>query len=285
MKKLRIACADFTFPLLPHDQVLDLIAMLGCEGIDIGLFNGRSHLRPDTEFNNPGKSAKLLKAKLDDRGLIPSDCYLQVDTDLSRKAINHPDKNVRSYAREQFLRLIEYANELGADHITCLPGMFFPDQSNERSLELCHEELTWRLDQVKDSPLHFAVEPHIDSPFIDPSATRELIDAVPGLTLTLDYTHFIKEGYKQEDVDDLLVFASHFHARGAKKGSLQTSSKHNTIDYKDILEKLIKVNYNGWVGLEFIWVDWERCNEIDNLSETILLRDFFRESYRKLKHE
>ena len=38
--QLKLACADFTFPLLPHDRVLDLIAMLGFEGVDIGLFEG-----------------------------------------------------------------------------------------------------------------------------------------------------------------------------------------------------------------------------------------------------
>jgi hypothetical protein len=31
----RLACADFTFPLLPHENVLKLIAMLGFEGVDI----------------------------------------------------------------------------------------------------------------------------------------------------------------------------------------------------------------------------------------------------------
>ena len=46
--KLRLACADFTFPILPHDQVLQLIAMLGIKGVDIGLFEDRSHLRPST---------------------------------------------------------------------------------------------------------------------------------------------------------------------------------------------------------------------------------------------
>ncbi|NND07225.1 MAG: hypothetical protein HKN87_12670 [Saprospiraceae bacterium] len=41
---------------------------------------------------------------------------------------------MRLLTREQFLKLIEYAEELGADHITCLPGLFFPNQSNKRSL-------------------------------------------------------------------------------------------------------------------------------------------------------
>ena len=28
--------------------------------------------------------------------------------------------------------------------------------------------------------------------------------------------------------------------------------------------------------IEYVWIDWEHCNECDNLSETILFRDFFR---------
>jgi len=31
--------------------------------------------------------------------------------------------------------------------------------------------------------------------------------------------------------------------------------------------------YKGWVGIEYVWIDWEHCNECDNLSETILFRD------------
>ena len=44
--KFKLSCADFTFPLLPHDDALDLIAKLGVEGVDIGLFEGRSHIQP-----------------------------------------------------------------------------------------------------------------------------------------------------------------------------------------------------------------------------------------------
>jgi len=60
--KYKLACADFTFPLLAHEKVLQLIAMLGFEGVDIGLFDGRSHLWPSREFADVGKSAGKLKA-------------------------------------------------------------------------------------------------------------------------------------------------------------------------------------------------------------------------------
>jgi hypothetical protein len=37
-----------------------------------------------------------------------------------------------------------------------------------------------------------------------------------------------------------------------------------------------KANYQGYVGVEYVWIDWEHCNEVDNLSETIQLREFLR---------
>ena len=57
---MKLACADFTFPLLPHDRVLDLIAALEMDGVDVGLFEGRSHLWPSREFADLDNSARTL---------------------------------------------------------------------------------------------------------------------------------------------------------------------------------------------------------------------------------
>ena len=70
--------------------------------------------------------------------------------------------------------------------------------------------------------------------------------------------------------------ASHFHARAARPTRLQAPLKENTIDYAAILRSMGQSGYSGWIGLEYVWVDWEHCNEVDNLSETILLRDHLR---------
>jgi hypothetical protein len=68
-----LACADFTFPLLDHDRVLDLIALLEFPAVDIGLFEDRSHLWPSREFKQLDKRAALLKKKLSNRGLKAAD--------------------------------------------------------------------------------------------------------------------------------------------------------------------------------------------------------------------
>lgn len=282
MKTLKLSCADFTFPLLPHDNVLDLVAMLGFTGIDIGLFTGRSHITAETEFSNIQSAARTLQKKAADRGLVVTDTYLQLDTNLSKFAINHPQQQVRTYARERFLQFIEYSVACGADHISTLPGMYFAEESPQTSIQRIYEELQWRMEQVAATGLIFSVEAHTGSPFIKPTDALALATAVPGLTLTLDYTHFIRDGFSQAEVDPLLEYTSHFHARGAKKGRLQTSVTENVIDYPDIIHKLKAKDYQGWIGLEYIWIEWEQCNQVDTLSETIRLKKIIEDAYRKV---
>lgn len=279
MKNIKISCADFTFPLLPHDKVLDLIAMLDCDGVDIGLFTGRSHLQAPTQFDQLEKNAKALQQKAADRGLAIADLYLQLDNDLAKFAINHPEAKKRAFAREAFLKFIEYAQYAGAEHITCLPGMAFPDtEPFDTSVQRSYEELSWRVEQVSKSNLSFSIEAHVGSPYTHPEDVVKLVQAVPGLFITLDYTHFIKNGYTQQQAEILIPYANHFHARGGQPGRLQSSVAENIIDYEKIVQQLKARNYKGWIGLEYIWIKWEQCNQVDTLSETILLRNIILKS-------
>ncbi len=108
------------------------------------------------------------------------------------------------------------------------------------------------------------------------AAAARLVRSVPGLTLTLDYTHFTRCGIPDAEVEPLIAHASHFHARCARDGRLQASFQENTIDYARVLDVMRQVGYSGYVGVEYVWIDWEHCNEVDNLSETVLLRDHLR---------
>ena len=46
-----------------------------------------------------------------------------------------------------------------------------------------------------------------------------------------------------------------------------------------ILRAMKQANYKGYIGVEYVWIDWEHCNEVDNLSETIQMRDYFRSAF------
>ena len=139
--KIKLACADFTFPLLPHDQVLQLISMLGIKGGDIGLFEDRSHLQPSSEFANVSRSARGLKRQLDDNGLVAADLFLQLALDYESRALNHPSSSVRRKARDAFQQTLDYAAECRARHITALPGVHFDRESRRASTARAAEEL------------------------------------------------------------------------------------------------------------------------------------------------
>jgi sugar phosphate isomerase/epimerase len=274
--KRKLACADFTFPLLPHAKSLELIAMLEFEGVDIGLFEGRSHLHPSREFQNVGRSARQLKRKLDDLGLKPADVFLQTEPDFTPFAINHPEAARRRLARDWFLKTLDYASACGCHHVTTLPGVHFEDEPYANSFARSVDELARRVEQAKQHGIVFGVEAHVGSIVPKPKLVEKLINSVPGLTLTLDYTHFTRIGLPDSAVEPLVPYASHFHVRGARKGRLQASFKDNVIDYARVTQAMDACGYRGWVGIEYVWIDWEHCNECDNVAETILFRDFFR---------
>jgi sugar phosphate isomerase/epimerase len=276
----KLACADFAFPLLEHEQSLKLIAMLGFEGVDIGLFEGRSHLWPSREFENVARAATTLKEKTDALGLRVADVFLQTAPDFRPYAVNQPDASRRALAREWFSRTLEYAAGCDCRHVTILPGVHFEEESRESSFQRAVDELTWRVAEAKRAGITLGTEAHVGSLVHDPPSAANLVAAVPGLTLTLDYTHFTRAGMADHAVEPLIAHASHFHVRGARIGRLQAPFKDNVIDYRRVIERMRQVGYRGWLGIEYVWIDWEHCNECDNLSETILFRDFLQSTMK-----
>lgn len=274
---LKLAGADFTFPLLPHDKALDLIAAIELDGVDVGLFEGRSHRWPSREFADLKRSADELRMKLADRGLAPADMFLQLDPDFTPYAINQPDAARRRHAREQFSRTLEYAARLGSPHVTTLPGVYFEGvESAAESWARSLDELAWRVEQSANHHIVFGVEAHVGSLAPSPAEAQRLVRGVPGLTLTLDYTHFTRLGMPDSQIEPLVQYATHFHVRGACQGRLQCNFPQNTIDYAGVLRAMRACRYAGYLGIEYVWIDWEHCNESDNLSETIRFRDFLR---------
>ena len=274
--ELKLACADFTFPLLAHEKSLDVIALLEMQGADIGLFEGRSHLWPSREFKDVRGAARQLKRKVEDRGLKVADVFLQMAPDFVPYAVNHPDARRRRKARDWFLKTLEYAGECGCEHVTTLPGVQFPDEPRSACLARSCEELAWRVEQAKEHNIVFGVEAHVGSIVPRPKLVEQLMQQVSGLTLTLDYTHFTRIGLADSQVEPLLQYASHFHVRGARRNRLQTAFKDNIIDYERVLQGLRQTGYTGYVGIEYVWIDWEHCNEVDNLCETVLFRNYLK---------
>jgi sugar phosphate isomerase/epimerase len=212
----KLACADYAFPLLPFDGVLDLIAGLEFDGVDIGLFAGSSHVDPDHVLPALPASANELASRVQDRGLVVADIFLTPATDFYTLAPNHPDAGERHRSREIFRRALDLTVRWDAKHITALPGAPFTGSTLDENMDRAAEELAWRVQEAATADVMFAVEPHIGSIIPTPATTQALLDSTPGLTLSLDWAHMSSEGIPDADIESLLAHTSHFHARCAQ---------------------------------------------------------------------
>src|SRR5579875_3633970 len=154
---LKLALSDYTFPKLEWEKVLRLARDLSVEAVDIGLFAGRSHLRPEDVLGHPAQAAARVAQAL------------------------------RTY-------VLEIAVRCNARHLSLLPGIHFVEESYEDSLKRCADELAWRVEAAARVGVIFAVEMHLGSIAPTPPQAQRLLQMTPGLTLTLDYTHFTCQG-------------------------------------------------------------------------------------------
>lgn len=269
---LMFSCADFTFPVLARREALKVIKLLGFDYVDIGLFARSAHFSPAELLKSPRDYTSRVLRDLEDAGLQPSDVFLQVGVDPSQRAANDPQPHIRAENREIFSQVLEFCQAIGCRHVTGLPGVFHPEISKQVDWTLAIEEAQWRTEQCARAGLPYAIEAHVGSLCHDVKSARAFLRAVAGLTLTLDYGHFVSAGESSSDVHALLPFASHVHLRGGAPGRLQTPVSENTIDFAGMMARLHHLRYDGFLALEYVWIDWNDCNRTDNISETVLLR-------------
>lgn len=270
---LKLACADFSFPLLDHELALELIRRLGFPGVDVGVFPQRSHFRPNNYLESPEVGARQLLERMRNHGLEIADIFLQSGVDLRDLAENHPDRLQRERSRDVFLRTVELVASCRGRHLTSLPGIRWKDESPADSFKRAAEELAWRSDVARSAGIVYAIEPHLWSVVPTPADAIQLLQSAPGLTLTLDPAHFTCQGIEDEHALSLVSYASHIHARAACRGLLQAPLFRNTINFGSMLQKLRQADYGGWIGVEYVRMSGvNEIAEVDNLSETILLR-------------
>jgi sugar phosphate isomerase/epimerase len=282
---MKLACADFTWPLLPHERVLSLIRLLDVEGVDLALFGNRSHVRPEMVRSDIPMWSGILQERLERCGLELADFFWQPWTDFETLAPNHPDAGQREEAAALFSDMLEMARRLCAPGMTMLPGVRFGDESWEASIQRSAEALKWRVDAAAQYGISLSVEGHLGSNVDTPEKLAHLVELTPGLKLTLDYTHFTFAGIPDSEIEPLLVFARHFHCRGATKGHLQTIFQENSIDYRRVLSRMLEIGYAGYFAIEYVWQDWQGCNRTENTCETIQFRDMARATLAALERK
>jgi sugar phosphate isomerase/epimerase len=280
---IKLSCADYSFPLLPPAKRFALLALLGFRCVDIGLFERNSGLRPAQLAADPRAFSRRLRSELRNANLRVTDIFLQTGLEPTIAAANDPSHLVRSRNRRMFLLAVELCTNLGCSHLTGLPGVRHQGVDPAGDLALAREEAMWRQSVAAAADVVYAIEPHIGSLCSDIAATRAFVESVPGLTLTLDYGHFVAAGIPSSEIHSLLPHATHVHVRAGAPGKLQTTLEENEIDFAEMVRRLSKRRYRGSLAIEYVWTEWQQCNRTDNVSETVLLRRMLEDLGQKHK--
>jgi len=275
---IRLSGADYTWPLLSHAGALDLIAALGLSAVDIGFMSHRSHVRPEQVHGSVAVAAGEVRERVAARGLRVADVFAIPWTDFQTRSVNNPDPVERQRSVEFFADAVEFARLVGAPGLTTLPGVLFPGDTFDAALRRSAEGLRRRVDLAQAVGLAVSVEPHTESLIDTPDKTAQLLDAVPGLSITLDYAHYVFGGVPQTDIDPLLPKARHLQIRPGAPGRLQVAVAEDAIDWASVIRTLLDRGYAGYFALEYTWQEWHDCNRVDTVAESALLRDLLLEA-------
>jgi len=277
MTKSSFTCTSWSWSLLPFEKVVKIMNILGFRHIDVGAFTGWAHFDADDLARDPQGMAARVRGAVERYEMTFTDLFVTFGRDLVERCVNHPDASSRHANVETFKGITDFCALTRIPGVTLCPGVEHASLGRNDSFDLAVEGLTPLVAVGRDAGLRVSIEPHVESIVESPEETLRLLTQVDNLLLTLDYAHFIAQGYAQDQVDPLLIHAAHFHARQARRGENQCRTREGEIDFARIMSLLEKKAYAGYVALEYVWEQWQNNDRVDVLSETVLLSRILKE--------
>lgn len=269
---MKFTCTSWSWPLLPFDDVVRIMSVLGFRAIDVGAFAGLAHFEPAQLAQCPKQMADQVSTIGRHHRVVFSDLFVAFGPDLADHCVNFPDRSVTDANLKTFRKISEFCHVAAIPGITLCPGVEHAKLGRKASLDLAIEELARLADAGHRAGLRVSFEPHLKSITESPEDTLKLVGSVPHLSLTLDYSHFVAQGYPESHIEPLLKYAGHIHVRQAKAGTLQAHDDDGTVNFNRMMSALQSLGYAGWVAFEYECNAWQGNNRSDVVSETILLK-------------
>ena len=187
-------------------------------------------------------------------------------------SLNHPDPALRAAHRPMLTAFLDFSVAIGLSGVTFSPGRYWAGQTPAADFERAAGELRCLVAEGSRRGQRIRIEPHIESVTWSPDLALDMLAAVPGLSLTLDYSHFTFHAMALEHIARLDPYATHWHARQAGHGNGQARLSDGVIDFARIIHGLHARGYAGTLCLEYVHGDWVGLDGVDCVSETVKLR-------------
>jgi len=213
-----------------------------------------------------------LELAIDDSFIWFRNRYLEeLDNEL-QCTITVPDARMRDDNFDMFKSFVAFCRAIDCPGITVSAGVTHDGQDFEDAYAISRNELRRMVDHAGSNDVEVRPEPHGESTMGTLALCRRMLDDVPGLKISLDYSHFMPQGHSHEEVDELIPWAGHVHARQANRERLQCRQEDGILDFGHIIAALKAQGYTGNVALEYVCVDYRGCYDVDVITETLKLK-------------
>jgi sugar phosphate isomerase/epimerase len=266
---IELGCHKWTFQKATTLQAAQIIRALGFERMDLGNAPDVVPAEAALHIEDTVAHLKSIQAQTGIR-------YIDIFPQLPQPP-NHPDAAERRLSRQLLGAWFEISARVGLQGVTLTPGRYWPGYTAEQDFARAAEELRWAVAEGQKRGLLTRIEPHVSSVTWTPFLAVEMVQAVPGLTLTLDHSHFIFHDTPYEHIALMHPYGTHWHARQAKPGDICVPTSAGQIDFRRIVADLKTRGYEGTICLEFTPGTWMASGYVDCVSETLALTTQLRE--------
>jgi len=270
----RIAGATFSFGELPLEPAAQVLTDLGFTCADVGAgWSSYHQVLPQEAVADPQGQADRVRRVTQQNGLAVSELFIM----HFGKPINDPDPQVRVWTRGMFAGIARFAQLAGFESVMMIPGHVHEElgQSPAAAFDTSAEELRYMVATAEDQGLQCNVEPCIGSIAQYPADAVRLVQAVPGLGLTVDYAHQVQLGLGPAEIEVLHPHARHFHAKQSAPGTFQARPDEGAIDFRRLMRKLEADGYQGVICVEFVTkqelldAGWDFAHETGRLKQIL----------------
>ncbi|GIW79800.1 MAG: hypothetical protein KatS3mg105_1607 [Gemmatales bacterium] len=228
-----VACSTLCFARRSLEQALATIVDLEFSKVDVAIHEKGPHLKPSEVVKDVSRWANLLRHS---PSLSPSAFGVEIETEN------------RNDFHQQFLAICRLARlcSVAVLSIPASPSGFGMDAEVRRLKEL--------VQMAKGEGVVLSVETRIGTITELPDAAVELCERVPGLSLTLDPSHYLVGPNQGKNYDRVFPYVYHVHLRdsGRGPGQFQVRVGQGEIEYGRIINQLARHQYSRLLTVQIL---------------------------------
>jgi sugar phosphate isomerase/epimerase len=230
-----VACSTVCFGTEPLETALRQIAELEFDKFELAVIEDGQHMRPSEAGENPEAALQQLRSG---PSLIPS--ALQIDFGAADWSL--------PVTRKRFDGLCRLAKSLSVAVLT------IPASAAGTPIAEEVKRLSSVVSTATREGLVLALLTHAETLTADPRIAVELCQAVPGLGLTLDPSHYLQGPNPTVDYDIVFPYVQNVHLRdtGLAPGEFQVRVGQGQIEYARVVAQLQRYGYNRGLTVSII---------------------------------